>query len=85
MQPQWFRQGQGFLVVYSIVNKKSFSEVSTLRQKIERVKEGSKIAMVLVRFSSQFLHMFIYYTSPELSLKKFSSHYLNIILIIVYF
>jgi len=48
MQDQWFRQGQGFLVVYSVVNKKSFQEVTPLRQKIERIKDSKNIPMVLV-------------------------------------
>ena len=48
MQAQWFRQGQGFLVVYSIVNKKSFTQVRKLREKIERIKDTTKIPMVLV-------------------------------------
>ena len=49
MQDQWFRQGQGFLVVYSVVNKKSFAEVAELRKKIERIKDSPQIPMVLVR------------------------------------
>jgi GTPase KRas protein len=48
MQDQWFRQGQGFLVVYSVVNRKSFNEVTPLRQKIERIKDSKDIPMVLV-------------------------------------
>lgn len=48
MQDQWFRQGQGFLVVYSVVNRKSFNEVTPLRQKIERIKDSKNIPMVLV-------------------------------------
>ena len=48
MQDQWFRQGQGFLVVYSVVNRKSFNEVSELRKKIERIKDNPQIPMVLV-------------------------------------
>eukprot|EP00011_Vannellida_sp_DIVA3-517-6-12_P010126 CAMPEP_0114611720 /NCGR_PEP_ID=MMETSP0168-20121206/4261_1 /TAXON_ID=95228 ORGANISM="Vannella sp., Strain DIVA3 517/6/12" /NCGR_SAMPLE_ID=MMETSP0168 /ASSEMBLY_ACC=CAM_ASM_000044 /LENGTH=200 /DNA_ID=CAMNT_0001822701 /DNA_START=193 /DNA_END=795 /DNA_ORIENTATION=+ len=48
MQDQWFRQGQGFLVVYSVVNRKSFNEVTPLRQKIERIKDSKTVPMVLV-------------------------------------
>ena len=48
MQDQWFRQGQGFLVVYSVVNKKSFLEVTELRKKIERIKDSPQVPMVLV-------------------------------------
>merc|ERR1712130_381341 len=48
MQDSWFRQGQGFLVVYSVTNKKSFHEVNDLRKKIERIKDSSDVPMVLV-------------------------------------
>ena len=48
MQDSWFRQGQGFLVVYSVTNKKSFHEVNDLRKKIERIKDSPDIPMVLV-------------------------------------
>lgn len=51
MQDQWFRQGHGFLVVYSIINKKSFLDVTPLRQKIERIQETNSVPMVLVRSS----------------------------------
>lgn len=48
MQDQWFRQGQGFLVVYSVVNRKSFNEVTPLREKIKRIKDAKTVPMVLV-------------------------------------
>ena len=36
-------------MVYSVTNKKSFSEVLELRKKIERIKDSSDVPMVLVR------------------------------------
>jgi GTPase SAR1 family protein len=54
MQDQWFRQGHGFLVVYSIINKKSFLDVTPLRQKIERIQETNSVPMVLVCTKSTF-------------------------------
>ena len=36
------------MVVYSVVNKKSFGEVTELRKKIERIKDAPQIPMVLV-------------------------------------
>lgn len=48
MQDQWFRTGQGFLCVYSIVSRKSFNELPALRDKILRIKDSSKVPLVLV-------------------------------------
>eukprot|EP01094_Clydonella_sp_ATCC50884_P003677 TRINITY_DN127_c0_g1_i4.p2 TRINITY_DN127_c0_g1~~TRINITY_DN127_c0_g1_i4.p2 ORF type:complete len:207 (+),score=104.54 TRINITY_DN127_c0_g1_i4:30-623(+) len=48
MQDQWFRTGQGFLVVYSVINRKSFREVRPLRDKIHRIKDAKKVPLVLV-------------------------------------
>jgi len=42
MQDQWFRTGQGFLMVYSINQKKTFYEISELRDKILRIKDKKK-------------------------------------------
>lgn len=48
MQDQWFRKGQGFLMVYSITSKKSFAGMPALRDKICACKESQKVPMVLV-------------------------------------
>eukprot|EP01087_Luapelamoeba_hula_P009611 TRINITY_DN24_c0_g1_i1.p1 TRINITY_DN24_c0_g1~~TRINITY_DN24_c0_g1_i1.p1 ORF type:complete len:197 (-),score=39.17 TRINITY_DN24_c0_g1_i1:267-857(-) len=48
MQDQWFRTGQGFLCVYSIISRKSFNELPALRDKILRIKDANKVPMVLV-------------------------------------
>ena len=48
MQDQWFRTGQGFLCVYSITSKKSFSELPALHAKILRIKDSTKVPMVLI-------------------------------------
>lgn len=47
MQDQWFRTGQGFLCVYSITSKKSFDELTSLRNKILRIKDAKEIPMVI--------------------------------------
>eukprot|EP01084_Bolivina_argentea_P290132 498312_1 len=39
MQDQWMLEGQGFLLVYSIIDKSSFEEIEDLRDKILRVKD----------------------------------------------
>jgi GTPase KRas protein len=48
MQDQWFRTGEGFLMIYAITNKKSFMEISRLRDKILRIKDKSAVPMVLM-------------------------------------
>lgn len=48
MQDQWFRTGEGFLMIYAITNKKSFLEISRLRDKILRIKDKSAVPMVLM-------------------------------------
>ena len=71
MQDQWFRQGQGFLVVYSVVNRKSFNEVTPLRQKIERIKDSKDIPMVLVSifFKKRFLFNNFLFCSQKIKYK----------------
>ncbi len=38
MQDQWFRTGQGFVLVYSIADRKSLEHLSELRAKILRIQ-----------------------------------------------
>lgn len=47
MQDDWMRQGDGFLLVYSIIEKSTFDEVRLLYDKILRAKECSKVPIVL--------------------------------------
>lgn len=42
------RTGQGFLLVYSITEKKSFEEINSFRDQILRVKDADEVPMVLV-------------------------------------
>merc|ERR1712154_559803 len=50
MQDQWMREGQGFLLVYSIIDEGILEEVEILREKIIRTKDKdpSLIPIVLV-------------------------------------
>jgi len=48
MQDQWMRDGDGFLLVYSIISKSSFEEVRLLYDKILRTKDTDKVPLVLV-------------------------------------
>lgn len=48
MQDQWMRDGQGFLLVYNIVARPTFDEVSILYDKILRTKDSDDVPIVLV-------------------------------------
>ncbi len=38
MQDQWFRTGEGFVLVYSIIERRSFEQILELRSKILRIQ-----------------------------------------------
>ncbi|KAI8802472.1 small G-protein Ras2 [Cladochytrium replicatum] len=49
LRDQWIRDGEGFLLVYSIVARSTFERVEKFREQIERVKEEErKIPLMLV-------------------------------------
>lgn len=48
MQDQWMRDGRGFILVYNIISRPTFDEVSVLHDKILRTKDQDKVPMVLV-------------------------------------
>jgi len=47
MQDQWMREGKGFLLVYNIMEKASFQELSILRDKILRAKDVDSVPLVI--------------------------------------
>merc|ERR1719494_692228 len=47
MQDQWMREGKGFLLVYSIINKSTFEELDELHRKILRAKDVNKVPLVI--------------------------------------
>jgi Ras-related protein Rap-1B len=44
----YMKQGQGFLLVFSIANKNSFHELSELREQIIRIKDDDDVPLVVV-------------------------------------
>ncbi|KAI8335658.1 ras-like protein 3 [Choanephora cucurbitarum] len=48
MREQYMRNGEGFILVYSITSRLSFEEVSTFYHQIRRVKDRDFFPMVLV-------------------------------------
>merc|ERR1719382_1624053 len=47
LQDQWIREGDGYLIVYSITNKDSLAEAEVLQQKITRIRDTIDFPMVL--------------------------------------
>ena len=47
MQDQWMREGDAFLIVYSITERSSFDEAIIMREKILRCKDDDEIPIVL--------------------------------------
>lgn len=48
MREQYMRNGEGFILVYSITSRLSFEEIQTFYQQIRRVKDRDFFPMVLV-------------------------------------
>jgi len=47
MRDQYMRNGQGFIIVYSILNRATFDEINSFHIQIQRVKEKEFFPMVL--------------------------------------
>ena len=48
LQERWVKNGNGFLVVYSITDMQSFEEIEELVDEISRIKENLEIPLVIV-------------------------------------
>lgn len=48
MREQYMRNGEGFLLMYSITSRMSFEEIETFHQQICRVKDRDYFPMVLI-------------------------------------
>lgn len=47
LRDQWVREGQGFILVYSIASRSTFERLETFRQSMRRVKRGDPIFMLV--------------------------------------
>jgi GTPase KRas protein len=47
LQDQWIREGDGYLIVYSITNKNSLQEAQVLHEKIVRIRDDENFPVVL--------------------------------------
>ena len=48
LQDQWIKDGDGFMLVYSVTEISSFHQLEIFRRKIARVKESSKVPFVII-------------------------------------
>jgi len=48
LRDQWIREGQGFILVYSIASRNSFERLEVFYQSMRRVKQGELITFMLV-------------------------------------
>jgi len=47
LRDQWVREGQGFLLVYSIASRSSFDRLEDFRQRMQHIKGGDAILMLV--------------------------------------
>jgi len=47
LQDQWIREGDGYLLVYSIIEANTFDDVEVLKEKIARIRETDDFPMVV--------------------------------------
>jgi len=47
LRDQWVREGQGFILVYSIASRSTFDRLEIFRQSMKRVKRGDPIFMLV--------------------------------------
>ena len=48
LQDQWIREGDAYVIVYSITRKDTFEEARILREKIIRIRDDDQFPLVLV-------------------------------------
>ncbi|KAJ7673229.1 ras protein [Mycena polygramma] len=47
LRDQWVREGQGFILVYSIASRSTFDRLEVFRQSVRQAKEGDPILMLV--------------------------------------
>ena len=56
MRDLYIKNGQGFLIVYSITSLQTFQDIKTMKEQIMRVKGTDKVPMLLVGNKSDLEH-----------------------------
>lgn len=47
LRDQWIREGQGFILVYSITSRVSFERIQIFRQSMSRIKRGNPVFLLV--------------------------------------
>ena len=56
MREQYMRGGEGFILIYSVLEKRSFQEVRRLKEMIDRVRNYEPVPIVIVGNKSDLEH-----------------------------
>ncbi|KAH8923107.1 small G-protein Ras2 [Atractiella rhizophila] len=48
LRDQWIREGEGFMLVYSITSRATFERIDLFRRQISRVKDNETVPVILV-------------------------------------
>lgn len=56
MKDLYIKNGQGFVIVYSITSRQTFQDISSMRDQIQRVKGVDRIPMILVGNKADLEH-----------------------------
>mmetsp|Transcript_18897 Transcript_18897/g.48058 ORF Transcript_18897/g.48058 Transcript_18897/m.48058 type:complete len:192 (-) Transcript_18897:61-636(-) len=48
LRDQWIRDCEGFVIIYSIISRSSFEQVSTFKEQVMRVKDADRLPIMLV-------------------------------------
>lgn len=48
LRDQWIRDCEGFVIIYSIISRISFEQVSVFKEQVMRVKDAEKLPIMLV-------------------------------------
>jgi small GTP-binding protein len=59
MRDLYMKNGQGFILVYSIIAKSTFDDLSELRDQIKRVKDSEKVNRLCTRYGPPLTLLFL--------------------------
>ena len=66
MRDQYMRRGEGFIICYSITDRRSFQEAAEFKKDIERVRNTEDIPIVLVGNKYDLEHLRVVCTFSSL-------------------
>ena len=70
MRDLYIRNGQGFVIVYSITSLQTFQDIKTMKDQISRVKGTDRVPMLLVGNKCDLEHQREVHTSEGFSLAQ---------------